>query len=310
MKSLDIIIVSYNTVDYIGRAIQSIYDQTHDTDFTITVVDNDSQDNSVNYIRSTFPDVNLIESGANLGFAAGVNIGVKATQADHILLLNPDTVILEGAIDHLYQFSQAKSNNGVWGGTTLNNDLSLNTHNAWARIDTKTLLFSALGLSKLFKKSCFFNAANYGCWDRTTPREVDIIQGSFLMTTRKIWNQVNGLDETFFMYGEEADYCLKTIAAGYQPIISPEAKIIHHGGVSEKNFSGKMIKLLKGKTEIINRYSTTWLKPIHKGLLFLYVLNKTAMSKVSALIKSNKKAMADEWQLVFNKSGEWLRGYQ
>ncbi len=308
MKTLDIIIVSYNTAEYTARAIQSVIEQTKEVDYSITVVDNDSQDNSVTLIKKRFPEVNVIESGANLGFAAGVNIGTQSTQAKHILLLNPDTLILDGAIDKLYQFALAHPDNGIWGGTTLNDDHSINTHNAWARIDTKTLLFSALGLSKLFSSSCFFNAANYGCWDRKSIRTVDIIQGSFLMTSRTAWNQLEGLDDTFFMYGEESDYCIKAIHAGYQPIITPDAHIVHHGGVSEKNFSGKMIKLLKGKIELVNRYSH--LKILHKALLFLYVSNKTLTSQLISLLKKNKKPMAKEWQKIFNHRAEWLKGYQ
>ena len=130
MNDLAIIIVSYNTVDYIGRAITSIYQETQQTDFTLTIVDNQSPDHSVSYIRKHFPQANLIESNKNLGFAGGVNLGVSQTQAKHILLLNPDTVILEGAIDKLYQFALAHPDNHIWGGITLNNDHSLNTHNA------------------------------------------------------------------------------------------------------------------------------------------------------------------------------------
>jgi len=146
-------------------------------------------------------------------------------------------------------------NAGIWGGITLNNDLSLNPNNARARLSTKTLLFSALGLSKIFNKSCFFNHDNYGCWDRKTEKTVDVVTGCFFLTPRKLWEELEGLDETFFMYAEEADYCIRAIKKGYQPKVTPEAKIIHHGGVSETNLSGKMLKLLKGKSELINKHA-------------------------------------------------------
>ena len=307
---LDIIIVSYNTVDLTLRAIHSVYEQTKEINYHLIVVDNDSKDGSADRIAEEFPQLTLIRSTINTGFSGGNNLGAKQSNADHILLLNPDTVVLNGAIDKLYQFAQLKPDNGLWGGITLNNDLSINTHNAWSKPTTMTLLFSALGLSKLFSKSCFFNNANYGCWQRDTIKEVDIIQGCFFLTTRDLWDKLGGLDESFFMYGEEADYCLKTINLGFQPIITPKATIIHHGGASEVSFSGKMIKLLKGKVELIRRHSKAWEQPIHKTLLSLFVINKVISFKLLSVLKPKKKEQAQEWQKVMQAQSSWLKGWE
>ena len=310
MSQLDIILVSYNTAEYTKRAIESVYTETQDTRFKIIMVDNDSKDNSVELIADQFPDVEIIQTGANLGFAGGVNIGAKASDSEYILLLNPDTVILEGAIDKLMAYAKSTPQAGIWGGITLNNDLSLNPNNARARLSFKTLLFSALGLSKAFNKSCYFNQDNYGCWDRKSEREVDVITGCFFLTPRKLWEELEGLDETFFMYAEEADYCIRAIKKGYQPRVTPDARIIHHGGVSETNLSGKMLKLLKGKSELINKHAKSWEKPIHKGLLLLHVLNKTASLNLISLIKKDKIPVRDQWRIVLSQRNEWLRGYQ
>jgi N-acetylglucosaminyl-diphospho-decaprenol L-rhamnosyltransferase len=310
MSQLDIVLVSYNTAEYTKRAIQSIYDETHTTKFKIIMVDNDSKDNSVELISNEFPEVEIIQTGANLGFACGVNIGAKASDSGYVLLLNPDTVILDKAIDKLMAFAHKTSKAGIWGGVTLNDDLSLNPNNARARLSTKTLLFSALGLSKAFSKSCFFNHDNYGCWDRKSERPVDVITGCFFLTPRTLWEELEGLDETFFMYAEEADYCIRAIKKSYQPRVTPEARIIHHGGVSEVNLSGKMLKLLKGKAELINKHTSSWKKPIHKGLLLAYVFNKLIALKVFSLISSNKETVLDEWRIVYQKRHEWLKGYR
>ncbi len=309
-KQLDIIIVSYNTAEYTKRAIQSVYDQTKATDFNIIVVDNNSPDNSVDVIRDNFSDVILIESKQNLGFAGGVNLGAKAANSDYILLLNPDTIILEAAIDKIMHFAQEKPEAGIWGGITLNNDLSLNPNNARARLSFQTLLFSALGLSKLFRSSCFFNHDNYGCWDRNSIRKVDVITGCFFLTTRKLWKQLNGLDDTFFMYAEEADYCIRAINKGKQPIVSPNARIIHHGGVSEANFSGKMIKLLKGKAELINKHTPRWKQFLFKNLLLIHVINKVLSYNVQVLLKRDKKSLLIEWETILRQRHSWLKGYR
>ncbi len=310
MSKVDIILVSYNTAEYTKRAIESVYAETTDTEVNVIMVDNDSKDNSVELIEKEFPQVEIIQTGANLGFAGGVNIGAKASNNEYVLLLNPDTVILEKAIDKLVAFAKQTPKAGIWGGITLNDDLSLNPNNARARLSIKTLLFSALGLSKVFNESCFFNHDNYGCWDRKSDREVDVITGCFFLTPRKLWETLDGLDETFFMYAEEADYCIRAIKKGYQPRVTANARIIHHGGVSETNISGKMYKLLKGKSELINKHTIGWQKPIYKVLLLWHVFNKTMALNIVSLIKKNKAPVRDQWRIVLSQRNEWLKGYR
>ncbi|PID47491.1 MAG: glycosyl transferase family 2 [Proteobacteria bacterium] len=310
MSQVDIILVSYNTAEYTIRAIESVFEQTRQTDVNLIVVDNASSDDSVTRIRQKFPDIMLIETGKNLGFAGGVNVGAKAGHAEYILLLNPDTIILDGAIDKLVAFSKNHPNAGVWGGVTLNNDLSLNPNNARARICFSTLLFSALGLSKIFNTSCFFNHDNYGCWDRKSERDVDVVTGCFFLTPRALWESLEGLDDTFFMYAEEADYCIRAMKKGHQPRVTPDARIIHHGGVSEVNLSGKMIKLLKGKSQLIKKHEPAWKQPIYKSLLLLHVFNKYLSSSIIALIKKDKQALRNEWRTIFQQRQNWLAGYQ
>lgn len=303
---VSIILVSYNTAEMIQRALNSLIEETTETSYEIIVVDNDSQDNSCDVIREHFPSVKLLDTKQNTGFAGGMQAGVKQAQGEYLLLLNPDTVILNHAIDKLVQFAKRHPSNGIWSGITLNNDHSLNSQHAWSAPTMSSLLFSAFGLSKIFSKSCFFNYANYGCWDRTSVKEVDIVSGCFFLTTRKLWDQIGGLDPQFFMYAEEADFCLKAKKLGHQPIVNPDAQIIHHGGASHARFSGKMIKLLKGKVELTYRHITPWQQPIHKALLFLYVLNKHVSHK---LLKSGSDAQR-EWQTVFDQRQDWMRGYR
>lgn len=310
MNQVDIVLVSYNTAEYTKRAIQSVYDETQETDFTIIMVDNNSKDNSVELIAKEFPKVKIIQTGTNLGFAGGVNIGAKASNSEYVLLLNPDTVILDKAIDKLVTYARKTSSAGIWGGITLNNDLTLNPNNARARLSTRTLLFSALGLSKVFNNSCIFNHDNYGCWDRKSEREVDVITGCFFLTPRILWEELEGLDETFFMYAEEADYCIRAIKKGYQPRVTPDARIIHHGGVSETNLSGKMLKLLKGKAELINKHAGIWEKPFHKGLLLAHVFNKYVALSLFSFFNKSKQTTLGEWRIVFQKRNEWLKGYR
>ena len=135
---------------------------------------------------------------------------------------------------------------------------------------------------------------------------IDIVSGCFFLITRELWDKTGGLDAQFFMYAEEADLCLKAAKLGYQPIVTPEARIIHHGGVSHSRFSGKMLKLLKGKVELTYRHVPNWQQPIHKLLLYAYVLNKYVAHR---LLKPKSEA-TKEWQVVFEQRADWLRGYR
>jgi GT2 family glycosyltransferase len=303
---LSIILVSYNTAPYIQRALESVLRETSLCKFEIIVVDNASSDNSVAMIRQRFPQVHLIASDQNPGFAGGVRRGVAEASGKYLLLLNPDTLIQNSAIDRLLHFAQQHPSNGIWSGVTLNNDLSLNTQHAWSKPTFTSLLFSALGLSKLFSHSCLFNHANYGGWQRDSVKEVDIVSGCFFLTTRELWDKLDGLDASFFMYAEEADYCLRAKALGYQPIVTPDARIVHHGGVSHNQFSGKMIKLLKGKVELINRHISPWKRPSYKFMLYLYVLNKHLLH---TLLKPGS-AQRSEWRNVYAQRTDWLQGYR
>ncbi|MEB4589563.1 glycosyltransferase family 2 protein [Candidatus Thiothrix sp. Deng01] len=303
---ISVILVSYNTVGYIRRALESLYRETQLATFEVIVVDNASSDNSAAMIRQFFPQATLIESGSNLGFAGGVQLGAKQAQGQYLLLLNPDTIILNAAVDRLLHFAKLCPDNGIWSGVTRNQDMSLNTQHAWARPSFPDLLFSALGLSKLFSNTCLFNHANYGCWKRDSVKEVDIVSGCFFLTSRALWDKLGGLDPSFFMYAEEADYCLRAKALGYQPIVTPDAQIVHHGGVSHSHFSGKLVKLLKGKVELINRHVSPAKRPAYRFLLYLYVLNKYLLH---SLLKPRSEQRR-EWQAVFAQRADWLQGYR
>lgn len=310
LTELDIVIVSYNTRTLTLAAIQSIYEETRTTPFNLIVVDNNSQDGSADAIEKNFPQLTLIRSSHNCGFASAVNLAAAQFQSDYYLLLNPDTVILDGAIDKLFNFVKQRPENGIWGGVTLNKDHSINTYNAWSRPSTLSMFFCAFGFNEIFSSSCLFNRANYGCWQRDTEYKVDMLQGCFFLTERSVWEKLGGFDETFFMYGEESDYCLRAIDLGYQPIVTPEARIIHYGGASEKNPTDKAIKLLKAKVELVNRHSSSLEKPLHRLFLLIYVFNKAVSSFFSTGFHREKKIDREDWRYILINSRSWLKGWR
>jgi hypothetical protein len=273
--------------------------------FEVIVVDNASADNTVSIIHNHFPQVRIVQSNRNLGFAGGLHAGIAEAQGKYLLLMNPDTVALNSAIDRLLNFAGRNPQNGIWGGITLYDNMGLNPEHAWTKPTFIALLFFAFGFNKLFPHSPFFNKINYGGWRRDTVKKVDIISGCFFLTTRELWDRLDGFDPAFFLYAEEADFCLRAKKIGYQPIVTPDAKVIHQGGASHDQFSGKMVLLLKGKVELIHRHAAGFKKTVYKFLLYLYVLNNYMLH---CLLKPRSEKQ-QEWRIVFFKRREWLRGY-
>ncbi len=297
---LSIIIISYNTCQMTLDCIRSVINETRTIDYEIIVVDNSSTDASVNEIEKGFPNVKLIKNKANAGFAAANNLAIQHAKGDYLLLLNSDTVVLNGAINRLYSFAQENSNAGIWGGRTIYPDGSLNPTCCYNKMTIWSLLCRVLALTEIFKKSIIFNPETFGSWKYDTVRHVDIITGCFFLIRKKLWDQLNGFNSLYFMYGEEVDLCLRAKDLGAEPIFTPEAEIIHYGGASEICQASRMVKVFKSKATIIRHHWPRYLCPIGLGLLFLWSLSR-AMLTVSK--KDNK------WSKVWRLSPEWLRGF-
>jgi GT2 family glycosyltransferase len=257
--------------------LRSVLEQTKGISFELIVVDNDSNDNSAQAISEHFPAVRLITSSENLGFARANNLAAEKAKGTYLLLLNPDTVVLDRAVQKLHTFACQHPFNGVYGGRTLYGDNSLNPTSCWKQPSVWSLFCYATGLVSIFRRSVFFDPESYGSWQRDSVREVDIVTGCFLMIEKKLWDQLGGFDPLFFMYGEDADLCLRAVELGAKPIITPEATIIHYRGASEKVHSDKMIRLFLAKEQLVKRH---W-NPL-AGRLGLVLLRFSVLSRVVA----------------------------
>lgn len=309
---LSIIIISYNTKQLTIDCIKSVLDQTRKTSYELIIIDNQSPDGSAEAIRKEFPDINLIASEENLGFAKANNLAAEKANGEYILLLNPDTVILDNAIDRLMEFAAEKPDAGIWGGRTLYGDKSLNPTSCWKRMTLWNVFCRTSGLTGIFPRSEFFNSESYGKWKRDSIREVDIVTGCFLLITKELWNRLDGFDPAFFMYGEEADLCLRAAKIGATPTVTPEATIIHYGGASEAIRSDKMVKLLKGKMSLIKRHWSPALSPIGTFTFMLWPLSRSIALKVLSTVLPSQKELSEKaqtWKEIWSRRDEWRSGY-
>lgn len=305
---LSVLIVSYNTREMTLACLRSVFEETVRTSFELIVVDNQSEDGSADSIKAEFGGrVRLIRAESNLGFAAANNLAAEEARGDHLLLLNPDTVVLDGAIDKLMDFARERPEAKIWGGRTVFEDGSLNVASCWRRMTIWSLLCRALALTRLLERSSVFNPEAYGGWDRSTVRQVDIVSGCFLLIERALWNQLRGFDPAFFMYGEEADLCLRARRRGARPVITPAATIVHHGGASEKVRADKLVRLLKAKALLIRRHMPAWRRPIALALLAVWPLSRSFTSRRNASNPPDHDEGAAAWATAWRRRADWLQ---
>lgn len=306
---LSIIVVSYNTREMTLACLRSVYQQTAGTSFELIVVDNASSDGSAEAISAEFPDAQLIASGVNLGFAGGNNRAAEHASGEHLLLLNPDTVVLNGAIDELMAFARRRPEAKIWGGRTVFEDGSLNPSSCWGRQTLWSVTSNALGLNVAIK-SVLFDPEALGGWDRSTERNVDIVSGCFFLITRDLWHELGGFHPDFFMYGEEADLCLRAGKLGAKPAVTPEATIIHHGGASETVRGEKIAKVFLAKAKLLRRHWPRWAVWYGSLMLRARVLLRAALYELSARLRGHAghRAQAGAWWTVWRLREQWAGG--
>jgi GT2 family glycosyltransferase len=239
------IIVNWNTCEILRDCLASIYAKTRDVEFEVIVVDNASSDGSVNVVKSEFPQVILLENRGNLGFAAANNQGMAIAQGRYVLLLNSDTIVLGNAIDKAFAFADNHKNTAVVGCRVLNPDRTVQT-TCFMFPSLLNMLLSSSYLYKLFPKNKFFGREQMTWWNRNDTREVDVVTGCFMLVRQKAIKQVGIMDERFFMYGEETDWCYRFKQAGWKILFTPNAEIIHFGGQSSKQIAPQMTLQLRG----------------------------------------------------------------
>lgn len=225
---LSIVIISWNARQYLLDCLASIRDTAAGIAHEVIVVDNASHDGSPEAVRAQFPDVRLIETGANLGFARGNNVGVRQARGRHVALINSDVIVLPGCLQALVAFMDAHPRVGLAGPRVLNADRTLQP----SCRDVPTLwtyLGTALGLGPLLERAPAEGAAG------APPRPVGILSGCFWIARAESLKTVGLLDEDFFMYGEDLDWCIRFQRAGWQRMYVPAAEAIHFGGASSSN---------------------------------------------------------------------------
>lgn len=268
---VSIIILSYNTADFISSCLQSVYTYVKDAPFEIIVVDNHSQDQSVHLIKTKFPKVRLIESKSNLGFAKGINLGVSYAKGEMLLFLNSDAQFFDTSFSKMVGFLREMKEKrvGIVGGKLINKD--------------RTTSFS---YHQFYTLSRVFNLLFYERGNRQESRHqlrVDWVSGGFMLIWKDLFKDFHGFDKGYFMYIEDMDLCYRISKKGFKTYFFPYSKV-HHIGQGSSNRTFAIIQIYKGLLYFYKKHKPRWQYAILKGML----LTKAIVSIIVGIIKNDQ----------------------
>ncbi len=219
----------------------------------IIVVDNNSTDNSLDYLIPKFPFVNFIASKENIGFAKGCNKGLQTAKGKYILFLNPDTIVPEDCFRKCISFLEANKETGALGIKMLDGSGKFLKESKRAFPAPATSLYKLFGLARLFPHSKIFSRYHLGHLNENENNEVDVLAGAFMMIKKEVLDKVGSFDETFFMYGEDVDLSYRIQKAGYKNYYFAESSIIHFKGESTRKGSMNYVKMFYNAMSIFVR---------------------------------------------------------
>jgi GT2 family glycosyltransferase len=309
MLDVSIIIVNWNTVDILRGCLFSVYLQTHDISYELIVIDNASSDGSAEMVKQEFPQVTLIANSKNRGFAAANNQGMQIAIGCYVLLLNPDTIILDGAIQKSVAFADKHPDIGVLGCQVWLNENEIQK-TCFSFPTLWTALVQEIGLLHMFPQSRIFGRTNYGWWDRKSEMDVDVVSGMFMLVRQEAIQEIGLMDEAYFVYAEETDWCFRFQKAGWRCVFSPIAKIIHLDGGSKSTalIKNKMFVQMQKSILIFHlKQQGRWSWIARKGLyifsMFFRYIIYSAMSFLSQDVNISKKIAQSRAAINFHLLG-------
>ncbi len=312
MIDLSIVIVNWNTRDLLAQCLQSVYETVRELEFEVFVVDNASSDGSTTMVKKEFPQVKLIENNENVGFARANNQAIAQSQGRYVLLLNSDTLVLPGAIDRVVAFMDQHWEVGAAGCAVLNPDGTLQlSHKTAFSIGNELVYATFLGRFVAQRMPFPKDVLQHGQKPFVSEYlAVDAVSGAFLLVRREVMDEVGLLDERFFIYSEDDDWCFRIRQAGWQICYLLNVRIIHYGGQSTRQESAEMFLQLYKNRFLFYRKNYGQLKASFLKWVFI----AEAWVKLAAwagvyLSRLGRRAVAREriwalWRLA--TKGVWL----
>jgi len=276
---LSIIIVNYNTKKLTLDCIASVMSSKTKYQNEIILVDNASVDGTVEEVRNRFPMVHTIANDQNVGFSRANNQGIHISKGRYVLLLNSDTVVEDKTIETMVHFMDEHKDVGISGCKLILPDGSLDEACKRGFPTPSASFYYAFGFSKRHPKNPKYNQYKLTHLDPNQTHEVDCLVGAFMMVRREVIDQIGGLDEEFFMYGEDIDWCYRIKQAGWKIIYYPETTVIHYKGASSRRRPLKIIyefhraMWLFHRKHYVRKYNVLVNSFVYLGIFLLFILS-------------------------------------
>lgn len=304
--AVDVVIVTYRSADYVAESLTAADGALEAIpDARLIVVDNASRDGVAGAVDGVSSRVRLLLRDVNDGFARGCHVGVKESDARRVLFLNPDAVVEPGAIRALLACADAHPDAGVVGGRALAGDGSLD-RSWWGRPTLWSAFCFATGLSSAFPGSRLLDPESPDRWDGRA-RTVPVVSGGLMLVERDVWDAVGGFDRDFFLYGEDADFCMRVAAAGWSPRVCPDAVYRHRVGASSAG-SNRLPLVLRGRITTYRKNLRWPWGGLAAGLLVL----GTGLRALAAGMRPSggrPSSGASAWRDSWRRRAEWRNGW-
>ena len=297
---VSIIVVNRNSRASTLACLEAVRRKTRKASYELIVADNNSSDGSPSAICAEAADATLIAMDGDLGFAGACNQAARVARGRYLLLLHPDTIILDGAIDRLVRFADCTPDACIWSGCTLNADRTPSTSTCAAHITPWNQFCQVTGLSHLLNSHEVFNGEVYGGWQRDSVRFVDIVASNFLLIEARLWRQLDGFDLSLPMHGEDADLCFRAGHLGAKPLFTPDAETVHNSRTEPKPQARQLTGMLAAKAALARKHWPLGVGWIGHTLLFALPLTRWLAARVA-----NRAEDAEAWAEVIGKHHSW-----
>ncbi len=283
MLNLSVIIVTYNSAEFIDNCIKSIELNNHH-DIELIVVDNASTDSTSQIIKNKFPNITLIQNRKNIGFAAAVNQAAILSKSDYLLLLNPDTTLESNFFNKLLISIEGKSDLLIIGFKLVGVN-GEHQPTCWKTPSLKTLLSEMFLPYKLSLQLVTENKHSLS--------EVDSVSGACMLLKREVFEKLQGFDERFFMYLEDIDFCLRARKSGYKVFINPDIIVVHHIAKSSwQDMQSFFLNIYKSKIYFFRKHYRTANFLLAFLLIIIGIKLRIVMYFISGVLSFNKKLIS------------------
>ncbi|GAA3110244.1 glycosyltransferase family 2 protein [Streptosporangium carneum] len=312
---LSVVVVTYHSKDYVGGCLDALAEATKGLEAEVVVVDNASSDGTAETVRSLAPWARVVARDVNDGFAGGCHAGADVATGRHLLFLNPDAIVSADTLTTLLEYAGRHPEAGIVGGRQVTESGGSDPRSWWNRPDLWSAICFAVGLSTVFPGNRLFDREPPRAWSGDPEEEfpVPVVSGAMMLVERRLWDRLGGFDRAFFMYGEDADLCLRAAKAGYRPRVTAAAVYLHPGGMSSSS-ARKLLLLFTGKVSVVRRHFPPGLRRIGAGLLLFGVWLRATMGRwvggLDAERRGRRSVGGQEWSQLWADRAKWRAGWK